>query len=75
MVQSQVRGSLPDIQTQCLTDASQNCYQCILGFGEVMLSLDGSCLRAADNTRVENCMLLCRQDMAVVTDTSKPPLS
>jgi len=56
MVQSQVRGSLTDIQTQCLTDLSQTCYQRSLGFGEVM-SVDGPCLRAADNIRVENFML------------------
>ena len=73
-MQSQARGFLHDIQTQCLTDASQTCYQCILGFGEVT-SLDGSCLRAADNTRVDNFMLICQQDMAVETDRSKPPLS
>jgi hypothetical protein len=74
MVLSLARGSLPDIQTQCLTDARQTCYQCILGFWKVT-SFDGSSLRTADNTRIENVMLLCQEDMAEETDRPKPLLS
>lgn len=75
MVQSQARCSWHDIQIQFLTDASQTCFQCTLGSGEALLPSDGSCLRAAGNTHVENFMLHFQQAMAVETDRSKSPLS